>query len=46
MIKVAGTGVAMKNGSKSLKSIADVITGKNYQSGVGEFIEKYVLKGK
>lgn len=46
MIKSAHIGVCVSNGSKSLKNIADVVTEKNYKSGVGKFIEKYILSGE
>lgn len=43
MIRLAGTGVAMKNGEESLKAVADYITGSNDEAGVAQAIEKLVL---
>lgn len=43
MIKNAGLGVAMENGFKELKEIADYITATNEEDGVGKVIEKFVL---
>lgn len=44
MIKLCNYGVAMKNGTDYIKSIANFITEKtNEEDGVADFIEKYVL---
>ncbi len=44
MIRLCGHGVAMKNADDYLKSVADYVTDfDNNESGVGRFIEKYVL---
>lgn len=46
MIKAAGLGVAMVNGQDYAKNVAAVITtATNNNGGVGEIIEKYMLKG-
>lgn len=44
MIINAGIGVVMQNGSKLTKSVADYITDDNDHHGVGNFINKYILK--
>lgn len=44
MIRMCGNGVAMCNGLDYIKEIADYVTEEdNNHSGVGDFIEKYVL---
>ena len=44
MIQKCGYGVAMKNACDHIKEVADFVTEKtNDESGVGDFIEKYVL---
>jgi hydroxymethylpyrimidine pyrophosphatase-like HAD family hydrolase len=44
MIRWAGMGVAMINGDKRIKDIADYITEKNNDDdGVADVIEKYIL---
>lgn len=44
MIRLCGYGVAMKNGIDYIKDIADFVTEKtNDESGIGDFLEKYVL---
>jgi len=43
MIEVAGTGVAMGNGSEGIKSIANFITDTNDNDGVAKAIEKFIL---
>lgn len=43
MIKNAGLGVAMENGFKEIKEIADYITSTNEEDGVGKVIEKFIL---
>ncbi len=44
MIRECGFGVAMCNGLEEIKTLADYVTEKNNnESGVGDFIEKYVL---
>ena len=44
MIKFAGLGVAMENGSKLVKDAAQYITASNNGDGVAKVIEKFVLK--
>lgn len=44
MIEYAGLGVAMGNSVPETLKIADVTTADNNHDGVGEAIEKYVLK--
>ncbi|MCR1897607.1 Cof-type HAD-IIB family hydrolase [Irregularibacter muris] len=43
MIKQAGLGVAMDNGRKEVKEVADEITLSNDQEGVAAILEKYIL---
>ena len=43
MVKNAGIGVVMGNGSKLMKSMADFITEDNNSDGIGVFLEKYIL---
>lgn len=43
MIKYAGLGVAMNNGSKAVKDIADCITESNEEDGVAKLIIREVL---
>ena len=44
MLRLCGTGVCMCNGLDAMKEVADFVTEKdNCSSGVGHFIEKYVL---
>lgn len=44
MIRKCAFGIAMKNGLQEIKDIADFVTEKtNDESGVGDFINKYVL---
>ena len=44
LIRMAGVGVAMKNGLAEIKEIADYVTEEdNNHDGVGEFLRKYVL---
>ena len=44
MFKACGYKVAMKNASEELKEIADYVTLSNNEAGVGDFIEKFILK--
>lgn len=45
MIRKCGYGVAMCNGLDYIKEIASFVTEKsNDESGVGDFVEKYILK--
>lgn len=44
MIEIAGLGVAMGNGSDSLKEKADFITLSNKEDGVAHVINKFILK--
>lgn len=45
MLKEAGCGVCLKNGSDDTKAIADVITEYNCdEDGMSRFIEEYILK--
>ncbi|QAA34595.1 Cof-type HAD-IIB family hydrolase [Clostridium manihotivorum] len=43
MIKYAGLGVAVSNGIKELKDVADYITDTNDRDGVGKAIEKFII---
>lgn len=43
MIKKAGTGVAMKNGSKELRGAADYITDSNDENGVASAINRLIF---
>lgn len=43
MIKFAGVGVAMGNGTELVKEIADFITDTNDNDGVAKAIEKFIL---
>ena len=44
MIRLCGNGIAMVNGLDYIKDIADFVTEKdNNHSGVGDFIQKFVL---
>lgn len=44
MIKAAGLGVVMENGTDHLKSVANELTLSNENDGVAHAIEKFVLK--
>ena len=44
MIKAAGLGVVMANGSAEVKGMADAVTCTNDEDGVAVAIEKYVLE--
>lgn len=44
MIKDCGVGVCMENGNPLVKEVADYITDSNNDDGVGNFIEKYIIK--
>ena len=44
MLQEAGIAVAMGNGEEEVKSVADYITSDNDHDGVGEAVEKFVLK--
>lgn len=46
MIRWAGLGVAVSNGIRSLKEIADVVTASNTEDGVAQAIEHFALKEK
>ena len=43
MIKAAGIGVVMENGTDEMKEIADYITDDHNSDGVAKAIEKLVL---
>lgn len=43
MIKYAGLGVAMKNGTKQVKQIANYITDTNDNNGVAKVVEKFIF---
>lgn len=43
MVKNAGIGVVMGNGSKLTKSVADFITEDNNSDGIRVFLERYIL---
>ena len=42
MLETAGIGVAMEKSFEKLKQVADYITTSNNNSGVGEFLKKYL----
>ena len=42
MLKEAGIGVVMENGSKHAKDAADYITKDRDSNGIGVFIEKFI----
>lgn len=44
LLKHAGIGVAMDNAGEAVKQCADYVTGSNYEDGVAQFVEQYVLK--
>lgn len=44
MVKNAGVGVVMENGSEKTKSAADYITADNDHDGIAVFLEEHVLK--
>lgn len=44
MIKYAGLGIAMGNGSENIKEAADFITNSNEESGAAYAIKKFVLR--
>lgn len=44
MIEYAGLGVAMENGEKTTKDIADIIADTNDNDGVAKIIEEYILR--
>ncbi|MGG5461875.1 Cof-type HAD-IIB family hydrolase [Clostridium sp. B9] len=44
MIKYAGLGVAMGNGSEELKKLADYVTDTNDNNGVAKVIYEFILK--
>lgn len=47
MLKVAGLSVAMANAADDIKKVCDIVTQANHNDGgVGEVIEKYILKAK
>ena len=47
MLRWAGTGIAMANGDRRIKDIADMVTERtNDDDGVAEVIEKYVLQNR
>ncbi|MGL4990172.1 MAG: Cof-type HAD-IIB family hydrolase [Sarcina sp.] len=43
MIKYAGLGVAMKNGTQEVKNVADYITDTNDNNGVAKVVEKFIF---
>ena len=43
MLKYAGLGIAMDNGSKATKEAADYITKSNVEDGVAYALEKFIL---
>ena len=44
MIRLAGYGIAMKNGLQTIKDIAYAVTDyTNNEDGVARFLEKYLL---
>ena len=43
MIRLAGFGVSVGNGTSKIKELADVITDSNNKNGVGKFLEENLL---
>jgi hydroxymethylpyrimidine pyrophosphatase-like HAD family hydrolase len=43
MLEFAGTGVAMANAIPEVKETAQITTASNFEDGVAQAIEKYVL---
>ncbi|WP_297435976.1 Cof-type HAD-IIB family hydrolase [uncultured Clostridium sp.] len=43
MLKYAGLGVAMKNGTQAVKDISDYITDTNDNNGVAKVVEKFIF---
>ena len=43
MIKYAGLGVAMKNGTQAVKDVSDYITDTNDNNGVAKVVEKFIF---
>lgn len=43
MLRVSGTGVAMKNAVYEVKSVADYITDSHNNEGIAKWIEKHIL---
>jgi hydroxymethylpyrimidine pyrophosphatase-like HAD family hydrolase len=46
MIKTAGLGIAMGNGHKNLKRVADDVTDTYEQDGFTKAIKKHIFKNK
>ncbi|WP_010676727.1 Cof-type HAD-IIB family hydrolase [Bacillus timonensis] len=44
MLRRVGTGVAMGNASKEVKTAADFVTGHHQNDGLADFIERYLYK--
>ena len=44
MLEYAGLGVAMENGTKEVKEIANYITKSNEEDGVAHIINKFILE--
>ena len=46
MMKLAGLGVAVANGTEETKAMADYVTASNAEDGVAKAIEKFVLQSR
>ena len=44
MLKMCGTGVAMKNSSSELLDVADYVTDTNNRNGIAKYLKKFILK--
>lgn len=44
MIRLAGIGVVMENGTENMKSIADFVTDTNDRDGVAKAVERFALR--
>lgn len=44
MIKMCGTGVAMKNSSSELLDVADYVTDSNNNNGIAKYLGKFIIK--
>ena len=43
MLQYAGLGIVVDNAFPEIKEIADLVTKSNFEDGVAEAIEKYVI---
>lgn len=44
MLKMCGTGVAMKNSSSELLDVADYVTDTNNRNGIAKYLKKFILR--